>query len=115
MLARAQIAAARTLIRVLPALPAPDDVANAGALSGALPVTGLDRFVIDHEILQTALALARSGKVDPAIKVFGFPFDERRLRTGLERSFREQARLATGAERIRLVDEANAIRPRTLF
>ena len=34
--------------------------------------------------------------------------------SGLEKSLRAMAQLVTGEERIRLVDEANAVRPRTL-
>jgi serine/threonine-protein kinase PknG len=39
--------------------------------------------------------------------------DERGLRFALEEAYREMARAAHGPERIRLVDLANASRPRT--
>jgi serine/threonine-protein kinase PknG len=38
-----------------------------------------------------------------------------KLRSGLEKSLRAMAHLAVGEEKIRLVDEANRVRPKTLF
>jgi len=47
--------------------------------------------------------------------VAGSPATEPSLRSGLERAYRDAARLADDAdERIRLVDSANDIRVRTL-
>jgi serine/threonine-protein kinase PknG len=59
----------------------------------------------------TAQALAPS----TAVTLLGQPLEERALRQGLEKVLRSLAHLATGAEKIRLVDEANRVRPRTLF
>lgn len=48
-------------------------------------------------------------------KVLGYELEERDVRFGLERCYRTLARLAgTTADRVELVDRANAIRPRTL-
>ena len=50
-----------------------------------------------------------------SVTVLGEPLTERRMRCGLERSYRALARLAaTAEERIRLVDQANEVRPRSL-
>jgi serine/threonine-protein kinase PknG len=45
----------------------------------------------------------------------GQPLEELHLRKGLEKALRDMAHLAVGNEKIRLVDEANQVRPRTLF
>ena len=51
---------------------------------------------------------------DPAATLGGRPLVETDLRLGLERTYRSLAAVApTQAERIRLVDEANRVRPRT--
>ncbi|MFD2489641.1 serine/threonine-protein kinase [Amycolatopsis jiangsuensis] len=48
-------------------------------------------------------------------KVLGYALEERDVRFGLEHCYRTLARLAgTAADRVALVDRANAIRPRTL-
>lgn len=51
---------------------------------------------------------------DPGVTIAGIPATERTLRAGAEQAYRDLAMLTTTrAERIRLVDLANAIRPRT--
>jgi hypothetical protein len=47
--------------------------------------------------------------------VLGVPLEEDALRAGWERSLRAMAQFAEGREKIRLVDRANQVRPRTLF
>ena len=61
--------------------------------------------------------MLRTGHVhaDPGVTLLGEPLTERRLRSGLERAYRALAHLAaTPDERIRLVDQANEVRPRSL-
>ncbi|WP_225438440.1 serine/threonine-protein kinase [Candidatus Frankia nodulisporulans] len=54
------------------------------------------------------------GRPDPPL-LLGGPMTERELRFGLERTYREMARLTSDrAGRVRLVDQANRARPRTL-
>ena len=58
----------------------------------------------------------RHGKIaaDPDVLLLGYALSERDLSFALERGYRELARRATSSnERIRLVDRANEIRPRT--
>jgi serine/threonine-protein kinase PknG len=43
----------------------------------------------------------------------GRPLEENGIRLGLERAYRELARLASGEDKIRLVDRANEVRPLT--
>lgn len=112
---RARVEAVRTLIQTDFSMPAPADVVAAGNVATGLPITGIDRHLLQREILQTGLALACSGHLEPGLQVFDCPFEEQRLRLGLEKAFRSMAQMLTGEEKIRLVDEANAVRPRTLF
>jgi len=73
-----------------------------------------DRLVID--VLQSALPLLESNGVGaPSGSLLGFELSEHGLRLGLERTYRSLAKVAPSpSERIRLVDHANQVRPRTL-
>jgi serine/threonine-protein kinase PknG len=113
---RARIEAARTWIRGdSPALGV-GELTQASAVAETLTLEGMGRFRLSSMILYTALDLVASRKLkaDPAIYILGEPLEERQLRAGLEKSLRAMAQLASGDERIRLVDRANEIRPRTL-
>jgi serine/threonine-protein kinase PknG len=83
----------------------------------------LERLRLDLErqtrlsagVLEAAHDWLKQGKPTPGARVLGCSLDERELRFGLERCYRALARLAsTVDERVKLVDRANAIRPRTL-
>jgi hypothetical protein len=67
-------------------------------------------------ILSAALDhVSSSASGAPGRHVGGVAANEKDLRIALERNYREAARQAVdGAERIRLVDQANQIRPKTL-
>ena len=66
------------------------------------------------KILTSALDLVRTNPT-PGRSVAGVAATENDLRTALERNYREAARqTADAAERIRLVDQANQVRPRSL-
>jgi serine/threonine-protein kinase PknG len=58
-----------------------------------------------------------SKTVKPAsdLNILGQPFMEKHLRKGLEKALRNMAHLVNKEEKIRLVDEANRVRPRTIF
>jgi serine/threonine-protein kinase PknG len=63
-------------------------------------------------LLRAAVELAPNGVGGPPL--LGCAWDERSLRLALERSLRASARLASDPQqRVVLVDEANAVRPRT--
>ncbi|MEO5899020.1 MAG: tetratricopeptide repeat protein [Ilumatobacteraceae bacterium] len=68
------------------------------------------------QILASALDLVeRRGPSTGGSQIAGIAADEPSLRRGLEQAYREAARLSEDAkDRIRLVDLANAVRPRTL-
>jgi len=113
---RARIEAARTWIRGDSPAPGVGELTQASAVAETLTLEGMGRFRLSSMILYTALDLVASRKLkaDPAIYILGEPLEERQLRAGLEKSLRAMAQLASGDERVRLVDRANEIRPRTL-
>jgi serine/threonine-protein kinase PknG len=93
-----------------------DELRAAAAGIDALALDGEPRARITAELLRSALELvARDrGVEDPAVTLGGRPLVETELRLGLERTYRSLAAVAaTASERIRLVDEANRVRPRT--
>jgi serine/threonine-protein kinase PknG len=91
------------------------ELTSAAAILEPLGVDRRERARITGEILTAALALVESGTApDTDARIAGRSLSERDLREGLERNYRELARLAaTRDERIQLVDDANRIRPRT--
>jgi serine/threonine-protein kinase PknG len=114
---RSRIEVARLLIRWDHAAPGAGELAEASSVAESLSPDGMSKFTLASQVLGVALDLvcSHSVKEDRAIKVLGSPLEEVRLRAGLEHSLRSMAHLATGEERIRLVDQANQVRPRTLF
>jgi serine/threonine-protein kinase PknG len=71
------------------------------------------------EVFETAgrrLAVQTPPDLAPGQRLLGRTVDDRSLRTGMEHAYRALARLATDrARRVELVDQANAVRPRTLI
>ncbi|CCH31495.1 tetratricopeptide repeat protein [Actinosynnema sp. NPDC047251] len=91
------------------------DVVAAGTRLSGLVLDLARRADLTAELLRTALdALPAAGSA-PAGRLLDCEVSETGLRSGLERCYRQLARLAdTPEERIALVDRANAVRPRTL-
>jgi serine/threonine-protein kinase PknG len=88
----------------------------AGASMQALSLDGEQSALLTADLLRSALHLLENGRVaeDPDLRLAGHPLTEQDVRLGLERTYRSLARVATTAsERIRLVDWANRVRPRT--
>jgi serine/threonine-protein kinase PknG len=116
----AQIAAARALVAVNAdgsSFPQVGDLTTAGATVGHLNLDGEERASLTRDLLSAALQLVHAGRIqpDPGVTLLGAPLTEQRLRVGLERAYRTLARLApVRDERIRLVDLANEVRPRTM-
>ena len=113
-----QVRAARMLVN-LDSGPAPGsaELAQASATIAKLTLDAEQRAEAARDLLGAALQLLRQAAVqpDPHLQVMGRPLEEDELRAGLERAYRDLARLSpTREERIRLVDEANRIRPTTL-
>ena len=79
-----------------------------------LPIDPRDRQEVVVEVLKTALEEVQANGPEPGVTIAGIPATERTLRAGAEQAYRDLAMLTTTrADRIRLVDQANAIRPRT--
>ncbi len=91
------------------------EVMAAGARLSGLELDVARRAGLTAELLGVALeSLPRDGSA-PTGKLLDCEVSESGLRLGLERCYRQLARLAdTPEERIALVDRANAVRPRTL-
>jgi serine/threonine-protein kinase PknG len=113
---RSRITTARTLICADHAPPGATELAQASALVDTLGLDTMSRNELSSSILSTALILLtkKQVKADSTVKIFGEPLQELRMRFGLEKSFRSMAQIATGEARVKLIDRANAVRPRTL-
>jgi serine/threonine-protein kinase PknG len=112
----AQVAAVR--IRMSPEAgqqwASADDLrAAAGQLARLTPDPALQQR-LTAELLLAALTRVIGGQPLDAGPLLGIEPNERAVRFGLEQSYRAQARLAPDAgRRVRLVDMANDVRPRT--
>jgi serine/threonine-protein kinase PknG len=113
---RGRIEAARILIRQDHSAPNIDELAAASTVAESLSLEGMSKLTLASQILYAALNLlhTRAVKENETVRILGNPLLETRLRAGLESTLRSMARFATGEERIRLVDQANLVRPRTL-
>jgi serine/threonine-protein kinase PknG len=114
---RSRVAVARILTNRDHSFPNLEELKQASSAIEAISVEGMERHRLTQEVLETALKLLtqRTFKPDSDLAILGQPLEEVHLRRGLEKVLRSMAHLSTGAEKIRLVDEANRVRPRTLF
>jgi serine/threonine-protein kinase PknG len=117
MYARSRIEIARTLINTERSVPGAKELKEASTAIEALTLEGMDRYRLTKQVLETALNLVTSAALSPnsSIAILGQTLEEVNLRKGLEKALRAMAHLTTGDEKIRLVDEANRVRPKTLF
>jgi len=92
-----------------------DDLRQAGGQLGRLAMDDVRRQQLTVEILRAALDWCTSGQPTGGAPILGCEPNARAVRFGLERGYRALARLTPDeARRVKLVDMANAIRPRTL-
>ena len=116
-----QVGAVRALVQPHPS--AKSDVAalaEAAALIDKLEVEAAQLAALRAELLEQALITLTAGTTVP-LAVLGTTLqhkgktnaDERDVRFALKGAYREMARAAHGRDKIRLVDQANAARPRT--
>ncbi len=123
---RAKVEVARILVdRQLPVAinlpkhpqPTIDELKSATQTVEALTLEGIEKYRLDRQVLETALTLLTSKAITAQnnLIILGQPLEEIKLRQGLEKVLRSIAHLSTGDEKISLVDEANRIRPKTLF
>ncbi len=92
------------------------DIKIAGASIEALSLAPTQRASLTADLLLSALSLLEGETIGeaPDVQLAGRPLTERDVRLGLETTYRSLARVADSAgERIRLVDWANRVRPRT--
>lgn len=117
LFARSRVEVTRTLINTKVANPSSQELKDAGNAIEAIALEGMERYRLTKQVLETALTLVTTQALAPStsLTLLGKPLAEIHLREGLEKALRSMAHLATGEEKIRLVDEANRIRPKTLF
>jgi serine/threonine-protein kinase PknG len=112
----AKVAITRILVETQPGIPAVQDIQTAANLVKTISLDLMDQNRLKRQVMENALHLLQAKQISPnGIALFDQPFEEVKLRSGLESVLREMARLSTGEEKIRLVEEANRVRPRTLF
>jgi serine/threonine-protein kinase PknG len=112
-----QVGAVRALVRPHPSAKVDvQALATAAELIDRLEVEAAQLAALRAELLSEALRTMAAGTPVPAT-VLGVAGDgtapERDVRFALEGAYREMARSAHGPEKIRLVDLANTVRPRT--
>ncbi len=114
---RSRVAAAYALIAAEGTPPMAADLSRASLITESLALNGWSRVQLNSQIISTTLDLVRQRKLarDGSVRVLGCKLNETDLRLGLERTLRSMAQLTTGHERVQLIDQANQIRPRTLF
>jgi serine/threonine-protein kinase PknG len=123
---RAKVEIARILVdRQLPVAinipkhpqPTLAELKSATQTVEALTLEGIEKYRLDRQVLETALTLLTSKAITAQnnLIILGQPLEEIKLRQGLEKVLRSIAHLSTGEEKILLVDEANRVRPKTLF
>ncbi|PSB22239.1 serine/threonine protein kinase [Phormidesmis priestleyi ULC007] len=114
---RSRVEVARTLINRDRGAPGTSELRAASVAIEALTLDGVERHRLTQQVLETALHLVTTKAVSPTstIAILGQPLEEPKIRKGLEKALRDLAHLAIGDEKIRLVDEANRVRPRSIF
>ncbi len=114
----AQIALARVLVQPTGTPPGERELVQASETIQALAISGLALHHFSAELFLTAIAQVEAKAIaeNPAGQVLGYSLQLRSLRTGAERELRACAHLSkTPEERMAFVDQANQVRPRTLF
>ncbi len=114
---RSRVEIAQLLLRTDPAPPGLPELKNAALAVETIKTESLERYHLTHKVLATALKLVNTQALAPTANdtILGQSLEEISLRKGLEKVLRSLAHLSSGTEKIRLVDEANQVRPRTLF
>jgi serine/threonine-protein kinase PknG len=114
---RSQVEKARLLVSTQAKSPAATDLKQAAMVIEATVIDGVEKHRLSCELFQTALTLVNTKVISPdaSMQLLGQSLEEVKLRSGWERSLRAMAHLAVGEEKVRLVDEANRVRPRSLF
>lgn len=92
-----------------------DQLNRAAETIEALVLTGAEKVHMAKELFTAALTFVLTGK-SGSLKLLNEEVKERDVRARLEAAYRDLARLAHDeSEKIRLIDLANQVRPRTTF
>ncbi len=114
----AQVAAVRAALDRAAGAPSEADLVGASRRLEGIRLDQQRRAALAAEMLHAALDWLAGGATAPApagARFLGAALQERDIRLGLERAYRTLASLETQAPaRWALVDQANAVRPRTL-
>jgi len=95
--------------------PGLDELAAAAASIDGIAIDPRERLTLQAQIFVAALDSVERNGEEPSARVGTAVATEDNLRAAAERAYRELATLtADRVERTRLVDAANAVRPRTL-
>jgi serine/threonine-protein kinase PknG len=110
----ARIGALRACVDATIGALAERDLVDASARLERLRLDTLAQARLAAEMFTAAIAWV-GGNPGSGARLLGQPMNERDLRLGLERAYRQLATLATDTRtRYALVDQANAVRPRTM-
>jgi serine/threonine-protein kinase PknG len=114
---RSQVEKARFLVSDKVKPPAAGDLQQASLVIEAAALEDGEKHRLSCDLFKSALLLVTTQtiKSDRSLQLLGQSMEEVSLRSGLEKSLRAMAHLATGEDKIHLVDEANRVRPKTLF
>ena len=97
--------------------PSAAELADAGAAIEALNLDAEQQVRLTRDLLESALGLLTDGRLasDESVTLAGVALEEEPVRRGLEGAYRALARVAENeSERLKLVDRANDVRPRTM-
>jgi serine/threonine-protein kinase PknG len=97
--------------------PSAAELADAGAAIEALNLDAEQQVRLTRDLLESALGLLTDGRLasDESVTLAGVVLEEEPVRRGLEDAYRALARVAENEpERLKLVDRANDVRPRTM-
>jgi serine/threonine-protein kinase PknG len=114
---RSRVEVTRILINADHAAPGTQELRSASATLEAIALDGIENHRLHKQVLETALGLLTTHSFKPTddLAILGQPLKEINVRRGLEKTLRAMANLSSGEEKIQLIDEANRVRPRTLF
>jgi serine/threonine-protein kinase PknG len=98
------------------AIPTHDELSTAASVVSQANLPMARSAEIRRQVLTAALAAIKQTPSPGATTLFEQPFTEVSIRTQLEATYRDLSEMETDRlKRIELIDQANRIRPRTLF
>ena len=113
---RSQAQAIQTWVSDDHTLPNVQDLVAASQIMDQLSLQGLERYQLMYTLFNNALQIVEKNPqiATSTAKVMNRPLTQSEMKLGLESVLRSMAHLSEGGEKIRLVDEANRVRPASL-